>query len=41
MIPAMPSFMCSFNRGIIEGTNSENLSDVCVYICIYVLCLLL
>ena len=38
-IPAMPSFMCSFNRGIIEGTNSLKMCLMFVYT--YVLCLLL
>ena len=32
-IPACPSLMCSFNRGNIEGTNSENLCLVFVYLC--------
>ena len=38
MIPACPSLMCSFNRGSIEGTNSENLCLMFVYVC-FVFCL--
>ena len=30
MIPACPSFMCSFNRGNIEGTNSSK-KIVCMF----------
>ena len=37
-IPACHSFMCSFNRGNIEGTNSENLCLMFKNIC-FVLCL--
>ena len=35
MIPACHSFMCSFNRGNIEGTNSENL---CLMFSEYMFC---
>ena len=35
-IPACPSLVCLFNRGVTEGTNCSNfVFDVCVY---FVLC---
>ena len=41
VIPACPSLMCSFNRGIIEGTNSLKICLMFVYVSLYALCLLL
>ena len=35
MIPACPSLMCSFNRGNVEGTNSENLCLMFLYTCVF------
>ena len=33
MIPTCASLVCSFNRGNVEGTNSE---DLCLYVLFYV-----